>query len=99
MWTDITKLTVVFCNFVNRPRRGPHRYEYLHSSDSQAAVTALESFQLHSTLVWDYNQSMVKLVEHRRMQLVRVPGHMGIDGNATAQQLATQGSSTPQILL
>jgi ribonuclease HI len=61
-------------------------------TDSQAAFTALNSFELHSNLVWDYQQSKVKLAKHSRIQLVWVPGHTGIDGNATADQLATQGS-------
>jgi len=95
MQADITNLTAVFCTFANTPKRELHKYEHLHSSDSQAAITALDSFQLHSNLVWDYHQSMVKLAEHSRMQLEWVPGHMGIDGNATADQLATQGSSNP----
>jgi hypothetical protein len=35
----------------------------------------------------------VKLAEHNRIQLVWVPGHMGIDGNEIADQLARQGFS------
>jgi ribonuclease HI len=50
-------------------------------SDSQAAITALDSFQINSKLDWDCHQSLVKLAEHDRIQLVWVPGHMGIDGN------------------
>jgi len=57
MQTDITNLTVAFCNFANTPKIVSHKYEYLHSSDSQATITALDSFQLHSNLVWDYHQS------------------------------------------
>jgi ribonuclease HI len=37
----------------------------------------------------------VKLVEHNRIQLVRVPGHDGIDGNETTDQLARMGTSHP----
>jgi hypothetical protein len=37
----------------------------------------------------------VKLAEHNRIQLVWVPGHIGIDGNVIADQLARQGSSHP----
>jgi len=37
----------------------------------------------------------VKLAELNRIQLVLMPGHMGIDGNETADELARQGSSHP----
>jgi ribonuclease HI len=50
-------------------------------SDSQAAIKALDSFQINSKLVWDCHQSLVKLAEHNRIQLVWVLGHMGIHGN------------------
>jgi hypothetical protein len=50
-------------------------------SDSQAALTALDSFQVHCKLVWNYHKYMVKLTEYNRIQLIQVPGHMGIDGN------------------
>jgi predicted transcriptional regulator len=39
-------------------------------SDSQAAIKDLESFQINSKLVWDCHQSLVKLAEHNRIQLV-----------------------------
>jgi ribonuclease HI len=66
-------------------------------SDSQAAIKALDSFQIHSRLVWDCHQSLVKLAEHNKIQLVWVPEHMGIDGKETADQLAWRGSSHPLI--
>jgi ribonuclease HI len=55
-------------------------------SDSQAAVQALDSFQINSKLVWDCHQCMVKLAEHNRIQLVWVPGHVGFDGSEMADQ-------------
>jgi ribonuclease HI len=64
-------------------------------SDSQEAIKALESFQINSKVVWDTPQSLVKLAEHNRIQLVWVSRHMGIDGNEIANQLARQGSSHP----
>jgi ribonuclease HI len=64
-------------------------------SDSQAAIKALDSYQINSKLVWDCHQSLVKLAKHNRIQLVWVPRHMGIDGNEIADQLARQGSSHP----
>jgi ribonuclease HI len=66
-------------------------------SDSQAAIKALDSFKINSKLVWDCHQSLVKLTEHNRIQLVWVPGDMEIDGNETDDQLARQGLSHPLI--
>jgi len=39
----------------------------------------------------------VKLAELNSIQLVWMPGHMAIDGNETADELARQGSSHPLI--
>jgi ribonuclease HI len=64
-------------------------------SDSQAAIKALNNFQINSKLVWDCHQSLMRLAEHNRVQLIWVPGHMGIDGNEMTDQLARQGSSQP----
>jgi ribonuclease HI len=64
-------------------------------SDSRAAIKALDIFQISSKLVWDCHQSLVKLAEHNRLQLVWVLGHMRIDRNEIADQLARQGSSHP----
>jgi hypothetical protein len=36
-------------------------------SDSQAAIKALDSFQINSKLVWDCHQSLVKLAEHNNI--------------------------------
>ena len=64
-------------------------------SDSQAAIKALDNFQKNSKLIWDCHQSLVKLAEHKRIQLVCKPGHMGIDGKETANQLPKLGLSLP----
>jgi Ribonuclease HI len=64
-------------------------------SNSQATIKALDSFQINSKLIWHCHQSLVKLAEHNRIQLVWVPGHMGIDGNETTDKSARQGSSHP----
>jgi hypothetical protein len=50
-------------------------------SDSQAALTALDSFQINCKLVWNYHKSTVKLADHNRIQLIQLPGHVRIDGN------------------
>jgi ribonuclease HI len=64
-------------------------------SDWQAAMKAFDSSYINSKLVWDCHQSMMKLAKHNRIQQVRVPGHMGVDGNEIAGQLTWQGSSYP----
>jgi ribonuclease HI len=63
-------------------------------SKNQAATKAFGSFQINSKLVWEFHQALVKLAEYKRMQLVWVPGDMGIDGNEIAYQIA---SKTPCI--
>jgi len=64
-------------------------------SDRQAAVKALHNSHINSKLVWDCHQSMMKLAKHNRIQLVCVPGHMGIDENEIAGHLTWQGSLYP----
>jgi hypothetical protein len=66
-------------------------------SDSQADIKALDSFQINSKSIWDCHQSLVKLAEHKRIQLLWVPRNMRNDGNERADQLARQGSSHPLI--
>jgi hypothetical protein len=48
-------------------------------SDSQAATKALANFQINSKLIWESHQSMTKLAGHYTIQLVWLPGHLGID--------------------
>jgi len=50
-------------------------------SNSQAAIKALDLYQINSNFVCICHQFLVKLEEHNRIQLVSVPGHMEIDGN------------------
>jgi ribonuclease HI len=53
-------------------------------SDSQAAIQALNNFQINSKLVWDCHQSLMRLAEHNRVKLIWVLGHTEIDGNKMA---------------
>jgi hypothetical protein len=64
-------------------------------SNNQADTKAFSSFEINSKLVWESHQSLVKLAEHNRKQLVWVPGNMGIDVNEIAYQLIKQDSLHP----
>ena len=57
-------------------------------STSQTVTKASDSFQINSKLVCNCHQSLVKLAEHNRIQLVWVLGHVGIDGNEIAYRLS-----------
>ena len=50
-------------------------------SDSPAAINTLDYFLINSKLVWESYQSMTELAEYNTIQLVWLPGHLGIDGN------------------
>jgi hypothetical protein len=63
--------------------------------DSQAAIKTLGNYHITSKLVWDFRQSLIQLAKHNRVQLIWVPGHEGIVGNETADQLARTGSEHP----
>jgi len=64
-------------------------------ANSQAAIKALDSFQINSKLVWDCHHYLLKLKVHNRIQLGWLSGHMETGGNETADELARQGSSHP----
>jgi ribonuclease HI len=74
-------------------QRGAIKNRNIHiPSDSQEAIKALENYQIDFKWVWDCHQSHVKLTEHNRVQLVRVPGYRGITDNGTANHWARMGS-------
>jgi ribonuclease HI len=66
-------------------------------SNSQAVIKALSSYWIISKLVWDCHQSLMQLAEHNRVQLIWEPGHLEIDGNDMADQLAKLASESPFI--
>jgi hypothetical protein len=55
-------------------------------SNSQAAIKALDSFQINSKLLWDCHHYLVKPTEHKRIQLGCVLGHMETNGNEIADE-------------
>jgi hypothetical protein len=60
------------------------RYEHYIFPDSPAAMKMHNNFQIISKLGWECCQSLVKLEERTRIQLMSLPGHMGIDENEIA---------------
>jgi ribonuclease HI len=79
------------CADENIDRNYKNRSIYI-LSDSQAAIKALDKHQITSKLVWDCHQSLTQLARRKRIQPIWVPGHEGIVGNETADQLAKTGS-------
>jgi ribonuclease HI len=73
-----------------------NRNIYIHS-DSKAVTEESDNYQINSKLVWDCHQSLMKLAKHNRVHLLWVPGHEGIKGKETANQLAKLGSECPLI--
>jgi ribonuclease HI len=66
-------------------------------SDSHAAIQALDKYQITSKLFCDCHQSLMQLARHNRVKLIWVPGHEGIVGKETGDQLARTGSEHPFI--
>ncbi|KAJ8924069.1 hypothetical protein NQ315_006848 [Exocentrus adspersus] len=68
-------------------------------SDSQAALRAISSPRTRSMLVQECGDALESLARQKEMELVWVPGHMGIPGNERADQLARLGSGEPPPIL
>lgn len=64
-------------------------------SDSQAAIKALNSYEVSSKTVWDCLIKLNELGKENRVVLHWVPGHTGVKGNEEADKLAKRGSETP----
>jgi ribonuclease HI len=57
-------------------------------SDSQAALTAVGNTIVRSKTVWSCVSALKTLSSDNSIQLLWVPGHMGIEGNEIADELA-----------
>jgi ribonuclease HI len=70
------------CTDENIDRNYKNRNIYI-LYNSQAAIKALDKYQITSKLVWDCHQSLMQPAKHNRVQLIWVLGHDGIVGNET----------------
>lgn len=62
-------------------------------SDSQAAIKALASHTTKSHLVWECKKALNTLARQTEVEIIWVPGHNGVEGNETADELAREGAN------
>jgi hypothetical protein len=72
-------------------------YHIVFLSDSQAAIQALNTPQVHSGLVMDTITQLNKLGTKHKVDLRWIPGHEGVPGNERADELAREGSTVPPV--
>jgi hypothetical protein len=61
-------------------------------SESQAVLNELCFFQIYSELACDCLQFLMTLVDQKKSQLIRVPGHEKMEGSGIADSLAKHRS-------
>ncbi|XP_017463685.1 PREDICTED: ribonuclease H-like, partial [Rhagoletis zephyria] len=75
-------------------RRNYRNESILIMSDSQAALKALLSFEVKSSLALECIHKLNALAEYNDIQLTWVPGHVGVVGNEEADQLARKAAAS-----
>lgn len=65
------------------------------TSDGQAAIQALSSPVIRSRMVRECRQRLNLLEISNFVTLHKVPGHIGVQGNVKADELARKGASSP----
>lgn len=66
-------------------------------TDSQAAIKALSNFSVSSKVVLSGREALQRLGSVNKVTIYWVPGHAGIPGNETADELARGASATPLV--
>jgi ribonuclease HI len=63
-------------------------------SDSKASLQALSSYTITSSLVLQCWLALQNLSQYNVVELFKVPGHSGVEGNEKADELARMGSDS-----
>jgi len=75
----------------------PQHTKITFFSDSQAAIRAISSTNITSVMVLDTTNQLNKLATRNTVEIRWIPGHKGVQGNETADEMARKGSAAQPI--